>query len=835
MAETVAPSATKIFSELLFECSVDCVKVIDLEGRLVRMNRNGQSIMEIVDFDDVQGATWIDFWPEEARALVRAEMEKAYQGGTGHFSAFCPTAAGTPKYWDVHITPIRSKGRLEGLLSVSRDITAHQQTIDALNRTLADFTLVKHERERSAVFALGQQRAMELAVTDAPIEKVLSTLTETAETYLGQTIYASILLSDDEGRCLRVGAAPSLPSSFNEAIDGLTIGPSAGACGTAAYTKSPVFIREIQTDPLCAPFVGLADAHGLRSCWSQPILSSKGRVLGTFAFYCRESRSPTKDETDSMGVLLHTASLLLERHHEAKERKATEKALKESEAKFRTIANAMPQMVWSTLPDGYHDYYNDQWYEFTGVQYGSTNGDGWNDMFHPDDQERAWKRWRHSLATGEPYEIEYRLRHHSGVYRWTLGRALPQRDENGEIVRWMGTCTDIHEQRLAQEALQDSDRRKDEFLAMLAHELRNPLAPISAAAELLQIAGPNEENIQRISDVISRQARHMTGLIEDLLDVSRVTQGKISLEVKTLDVRQVVEEAVEQIRPLSDAQGHHLIVDMPPAGLQISGDKKRLVQVLANLLSNAVKYTHNGGNIALESRVREGEVILTVRDNGIGMSADLTERAFELFVQGERTSDRQQGGLGIGLALVKSLVTLHGGRVTAHSAGKGLGSEFSVSLPVVKEKKTPDTSIETNSSTKIDGDLQILLVDDNVDAAEILGMLLKASGYNVYIENHPQKALICAETVSIDVCILDIGLPDMNGIELANRLRHLPNTNSAVLIALTGYGQPQDREATQAAGFAHHFVKPGNINKILALLADILKKKQALKESGFNL
>jgi len=446
-------------------------------------------------------------------------------------------------------------------------------------------------------------------------------------------------------------------------------------------------------------------------------------------------------------------------------------------------------------------------------------------MFHPDDRERAWKLWRHSLATGEPYEVEYRLRHHSGTYRWTLGRALPQRDENGEIVRWMGTCTDIHEQRLAQEALKESDRRKDEFLAMLAHELRNPLAPISAAAEVLQISSPNEPNIQRISEVISRQARHMTGLIEDLLDMSRVTQGKITLELETLEVRQVVAEAVEQVRPLSDAQEHHLKVDMPPIGLKISGDKKRLVQVMANLLSNAVKYTHNGGAISLDTCVQEGLVTLTVRDNGIGMSPDLTERAFELFVQGERTADRQQGGLGIGLALVKSLVALHGGKVKAYSAGIGMGSEFSVSLPLVKRYEDSHTSMESASSTRLRGNLQILLVDDNADAAEILGMLLKATGYEVHIENHPQKALTYAEAAAVDVFILDIGLPDMNGIELAKRLRQLPTAKEAVLVALTGYGQPQDREATSAAGFAHHFVKPGNISQILALLADISRSK----------
>ena len=829
MTEVDASNRMNISPELLFECSVDCVKVLDVKGRLIRMNRNGQSLMEIDDFDDFKGDFWVDSWPEEARAVVKAEMDKAFQGSTGHFSAFCPTAAGTPKYWDVHITPIRDEGRLEGLLSISRDITELQETVNALRDTVTSLALVKLERERSAAFERGQQHALELAVTDAPIETVLAALTEAAEAYAGRAIFASILLSDDECRSLRVGAAPSLPPSFNQAIDGLVVGPLAGACGTAAYTKKSVFIREIQSDPLCAPFVELANAHGLRSCWSHPILSSHGKVLGTFAFYCSESRSPTKAETESVVVLLNTTSLLLERHQEAKERKAAERALKESEAKFRTIANAMPQMVWSTLPDGYHDYYNDQWYEFTGAMPGSTNGDGWNDIFHPDDRERAWKLWRHSLTTGQPYEVEYRLRHNSGSYRWTLGRALPQRDEKGRIVRWMGTCTDIHEQRLNQEALKDSDRRKDEFLAMLAHELRNPLAPISAAAELLRIAGTNGANIQRISEVISRQASHMTGLIEDLLDVSRVTRGKIALAVETLDIRHIVAEAVEQVRPSSDSHLHHLTVEMPSPGVRISGDKKRLVQVLANLLSNAVKYTHNGGLIRLDTRIQGGQVILTVRDNGIGMSPDLTERAFELFVQGERTADRSQGGLGIGLALVKSLVLLHGGSVTAHSAGMMLGSQFSVSLPLENNEQENSThSFDNIYPAKLGSALRILIVDDNVDAAEILSLLIRAIGYEVHIEHHPLKALTYAEAESIDVCILDIGLPEMSGIELGQRLQQLPTVRDAILIALTGYGQHQDREATLAAGFSHHFVKPANVAQLMALLADISAKKSTL-------
>jgi len=516
--------------------------------------------------------------------------------------------------------------------------------------------------------------------------------------------------------------------------------------------------------------------------------------------------------------------------------KKAESALKESEAKFRTIANAMPQMVWSTLPDGFHDYYNDQWYEFTGAPYGSTDGEGWNDMFHPDDQERAWKVWRHSLATGEPYEIEYRLRHHSGDYRWTLGRALPVRDESGAIVRWMGTCTDIHDQKLTQYRLQDSDRRKDEFLAMLAHELRNPLAPISAGAELLSLGHLDQERVRQISSVILRQATHMTGLIEDLLDVSRVTRGLVQLDRSPVDVKSVVTEAVEQIRPAIDGKSHHLDVHIASRQAIVSGDKKRLVQVLTNVLSNAAKFTPSGGGrINLWMNVTNANVELIIRDNGAGMSPELANQAFELFVQGERTSDRAQGGLGIGLALVKSLVHLHGGTVKLNSAGEQQGCEVMICLPRLQVEAGPGDAEDVDALEMHSAQaLRILAVDDNVDAANMLSMLLESFGYAVFVEHHPAKAIELARRVRPHVCILDIGLPEFDGYELARRLRELPEMAGVRYAALSGYGQPADQEKALTAGFDCHFSKPASALKLKLWLEHATQEK-ILESSPFRL
>ena len=498
------------------------------------------------------------------------------------------------------------------------------------------------------------------------------------------------------------------------------------------------------------------------------------------------------------------------------DRKLAEQAVRDSEAKFRTIANAMPQMVWSTLPDGFHDYYNEQWYAYTGMPPGSTDGEGWNGMFHPDDQERAWQCWRQCLATGAVYEIEYRLRHHSGQYRWVLGRALPVRDEAGRITRWMGTCTDIHLHKQAEDELHRANRQKDEFLAMLAHELRNPLAPISTSAQLLGMTGVSPAIIQRASEVISRQVAHMTSLVDDLLDVSRVTRGLVTVARDTCDMKLILAGALEQTRPLVESRAHVLDVSTPEEAVLVHGDRNRLVQVIANLVSNAAKYTPQHGRIGVVLALKGTDVRLTVTDNGSGMDAELLPHVFDLFTQGHRTPDRSQGGLGLGLALVKNIVGLHEGSVSAHSEGLGKGSTFVMTLPRVMP------SAEAGAATQLGGGavrpMRIMLVDDNVDAVQSLAALLQGDGHTVTSHFDGRTALDDARSALVEVFILDIGLPDIDGYELVRRLRVLPGMDRAYFIALTGYGQSHDRSLALAAGFDHHCIKPINMDELRLLL-----------------
>jgi signal transduction histidine kinase/ActR/RegA family two-component response regulator len=376
------------------------------------------------------------------------------------------------------------------------------------------------------------------------------------------------------------------------------------------------------------------------------------------------------------------------------------------------------------------------------------------------------------------------------------------------------------ERARAEEALRTSNRLKDEFLAMLAHELRNPLAPIAAAADLLLLNNLDEAKTKATSAIIKRQTTHMTGLIDDLLDVSRVTQGLITLEPEQLHVHSLVDAAVEQVRPMLEERGHQLHLDYCAEVPIIKGDRKRLIQVLANLLNNAAKYTPNGGQIRVSIERTVDRVCITVADNGVGMGPELVRYVFQLFTQGERNPDRMEGGLGIGLALVKNLVELHEGTVTAHSDGLGLGSRFSVSLPHASTGGALQSDASKISSPAATP-LKILLVDDNVDAAMMLAMLVEAAGHDVIVEYRSLAALERAPILQPDACLFDIGLPDLDGNELVRRLRALPGMEASVFIAITGYGQPADRQNSIAAGFHHYFVKPVDGERLLALLADV--------------
>jgi PAS domain S-box-containing protein len=569
-------------------------------------------------------------------------------------------------------------------------------------------------------------------------------------------------------------------------------------------------VGNIETDPRVVDVRAGYRTIQARSSISVPLLKD-GRFVACMAVHDVAPRAWTESD---VALVEGVAS----RCWESIERSRITRELQASEARFRTITNAMPQIVWTTSADGIVEYWNQRMYEFVGIPEDSHDGAAWAELVHPDDRAAAGAAWAAAVATGNAYEITYRIRHHSGDWRWTLARALPVRDEAGRILKWLGTNTDIDAQKRSEQALQEANRRKDEFLAMLSHELRNPLAPISAAAELLLAGGGDPERTQRAGAIIRRQARHLSSLVDDLLDAARVTQGLVTLDTARLDMHQVVADAAEQVRPLVAERRHMLALQLAAPPICVNGDHKRLVQVLVNLLGNAAKYTPEGGRIEVGMEADGQEVVLSVRDNGIGMSDELVRSAFDLFHQGERTKDRTQGGLGIGLALVKSLVERHGGRVAAASGGPGRGSTITVRLPRVQdEDAVPEAGTEASPAGS--RARRILVVDDNVDAAQMVAMLLEVLGHEVVVEYDPLQALASAREHGFDAFILDIGLPGMDGLELARQIRALPGQRGALFIALTGYSQEQDRQASQAAGFHHHFVKPADIDALSRALA----------------
>ena len=369
----------------------------------------------------------------------------------------------------------------------------------------------------------------------------------------------------------------------------------------------------------------------------------------------------------------------------------------------------------------------------------------------------------------------------------------------------------------ANAALREADRRKDEFLSMLGHELRNPLAPILTAAEMIRVATHGDARVERFRSVIERQARNLSRLVDDLLDVSRITRGTITLQTKLLDLGTIVRSAVDAARPLVDASGHTLRVTMPAAPVLVQGDPTRLEQVIVNLLNNASKYTERGGEIALSVMQERSGVVVGVKDNGIGMPPELLPRVFDLFVQGERALDRAQGGLGIGLTLVKSLITMHGGSVEAHSDGVGKGSEVVVRLPHVAREGTstkPQPTEEDPVSAQ-----RALVVEDNADAADMLSELLGLWGYDVRAAQSGEEGVSLAASFRPHVVLLDIGLPGMDGFEVARRLRATWPTSTALLIGVSGYGQEADRRKAEEAGIDHQLMKPLDPQVLQGLLS----------------
>ncbi len=500
------------------------------------------------------------------------------------------------------------------------------------------------------------------------------------------------------------------------------------------------------------------------------------------------------------------------------------RALAERERLFTALVENLPDIVFRLDLELRHLYTSTQIEQLTGIPAETFGGKTYREVGLSaqlsDPIERASRR---ALKTGKRTSIAW-----SHKERELRTRIVPERNNDGVIVSLLGITEDVTEfeqataaLRQSEQTLREADRRKDEFLAMLAHELRNPLAPIRNAAEILWLMSNEPERVRETSEIIVRQARHMNAIVDDLLDVSRVTRGLITLDTEPLDLREVITAAIEQSLSLIDERRHFLNTELPEHPVVVQGDRVRLTQVFSNLLNNAAKYTPAGGTVRIAVVDHEGRVEVDVIDSGEGMDADLLPQVFTLFAQGRRTLDRAQGGLGIGLSLVKTLVDLHGGTIEAASEGSGQGSRFTVRLPRLiggTVSPLPGEGSDAPSHLPAARPLRILVVDDNVDAAETLAMMLELEGHSVSKAHDARSAVACARSERPHAMLLDIGLPDIDGYELARRLRALPEAEDALLIAVTGYGQNEDRRRAESAGFDHYLVKPVEFEPLRAML-----------------
>lgn len=514
-------------------------------------------------------------------------------------------------------------------------------------------------------------------------------------------------------------------------------------------------------------------------------------------------------------------------------------SLIESREAFRLLVESVQDFAILLLdPEGRVASWNAGAERLLGYKEAEILGHDAARLFTPDDVEKGVheQELKTALAESRASDERWHVRK-DGTYLFGSGVTTPLRDDRGALRGFVKVMRDQTEKKQMEEelrnraeALAKADQEKDEFLAVLAHELRNPLAPVFYALHILD-REPDPAVQHHTRGIVERQVHRLARLIDDLLDISRISTGKIDLRRGQVTLRRIVENAVEVARPLLEARRHELTVFLPPEEVWLEADAARLEQVLSNLLNNAAKFTGDGGRIWISAERPDDHAVLRVKDTGVGMDPDLIGRVFDLFAQGSRSLDRPQGGLGIGLTLAHRLVEMHGGTITAHSDGMGKGSEFVVSLPVLPRASAPQAE-PLEPAEPLVRPLRLLVVDDNDDTAEMMSVLLTMAGHDVKIAHSGPAALEAAAVHRPDAIVLDIGLPGLDGYQVAQRLRQDPATRDVLLIAASGYGQESDRRRSREAGFDHHLVKPIDPRRLQEILAEVAEKAGRGRETA---
>jgi len=616
-------------------------------------------------------------------------------------------------------------------------------------------------------------------------------------------------------------AFASASQRFDSLTRDMALERGIGLPGRVWLNGAPVWVGDIAVDHNF-PRLRVASASGLQSGFAFPV-RIEDRTLGVMEFFLSRRSEPDPHLLEMMAAIGSEIGQFIKR-------KEVEGELEKSERRFRTMAEAMPEILFTHTADGTQDYLSGRYYEYTGITRRENDAEERIAAIHPDDLEHATAAWAHSLETGTVYEVEYRLRGQDGVYRWFHARSAPIHDGAGRITKWFGVSTEIDEQKRVEERLKEANQAKDDFLAMLAHELRNPLNPIRSSVHVMRQVGVRDVTLDRARDIIDRQVSHMSRLIDDLLDVSRISRGKILLRRERVDLNALVRATFEDHRAEIEGSAQTAILDLPQEELWVSGDSTRLAQIVGNLLQNANKFTDAGGTILIRARCdpEAGQVVLTVRDSGIGLEPQMLERVFETFTQADRSIEHRAGGLGLGLALVKGLVALHGGSVHAQSEGLGRGSEFSIRLPLSTEPAPPSPA--ARQAPQPVTPCRVLVIEDHPDSGEGMMLALQLSGHTVKLARTGAEGVELARTFLPDVVLCDVGLAGgMDGYTVARALRADPEFAGCYLVAVTGYGREEDVEKSRRAGFDRHLTKPIDLQALDNLLREIAARLPAIR------
>jgi PAS domain S-box-containing protein len=766
---------------LLVEGTQDyAIFLLDPEGRVVSWNPGAERIKGYTA-EEIVGQHFSRFYPPEAveRGWPAEELRRAAAEGRFEDEGWRVRQDGSRFWANVVITALHDEaGNLRGFSKITRDLTERRRAEEAIRQ--ANAQLERRVEERTA--ALHHEREM-LRVTLASIgDAVIATDTQGRVTFLNPVAEALTGWDGEEAQGQPLEAVfPILHEQTRRPVEN----PVARVIREGVFVGLGNHTVLIARDETQRPIDDSA----------APIRGAKGETVGVVLTF-RDVTEQRQAET----VLRRQASLLEQTHDAIFVWEFPGPILYWNQAAAQLYGFPPQEAIGKVSHDLLATVFPQQnrvAFEAALEQQGEFQGE-----------------LIHTKKNGERITVESRSR----LLTEAHGKRLvleTSRDITGRKAA-------EEEQRRLLAALSEADRRKDEFLAMLAHELRNPLAPIRNALHVMKQAGADGAVLERVREMMERQVQHMTRMVDDLLDVSRITRGKIELRKEAVDLASVVERTVEAIRPLIEDRRQELTVDLPPEPVRLEADPTRLEQVLANLLNNAAKYTDHGGHVWLTARQEGGELVLRVKDTGVGMAPAMLPRIFEPFVQADRVLHQSQGGLGIGLTLVRRLVEMHGGNVSAYSEGPGKGSEFVVRLPALSPKQpiTGERSAgEGSESVGAAPQHRILVVDDNVDAAESLAMLLRMEGQDVRVAHDGPAALAAVEADPPDLVFLDIGMPVMNGYDVARRLRQRPGLEKLVLVAMTGWGQEEDRRRSQEAGFDHHLVKPVEPDALHRLLA----------------